>query len=117
VRTLAELDRLRRVRLCLLAPAAEDGFLRAFVVAGGRVAATRALPLEGGRLELEAALAAATRTEPADPLAPEDAEELLLVAGFLRRPPPELRVLPLEPDRIRAALRRSAAGRAGSVAA
>ena len=117
VRTLAELDRLRRVRLCLLAPAAEDGFVRAFVIAGGRVAATPALPRQGGLLELETALAATARTEPADLLAPEDAEELLLVAGFIRRPPPELRVLPLDPERIRAVLRRGAADRAGSVAA
>jgi hypothetical protein len=45
----------------------------------------------GGRLELEAGLAEARRAEPS--LAPEDADELLAVAHFLRRPPPELRVL------------------------
>ena len=33
--------------------------------------------------------------------APEDADELRLVASFLRRPPPELRVVPLELGAIR----------------
>jgi DNA polymerase III subunit epsilon len=89
----AELERLRRLReseLCLLAPAAESGFRRAFFVAAGRVAAVRTVPATGG-LELEAGLAEARRAEPS--LAPEDADELLVVAQFLRRPPPELRVL------------------------
>jgi DNA polymerase-3 subunit epsilon len=88
----AELDRLRRLReseLCIVAPAAEPGFRRAFFVASGRVAAVRTLPA-AGRLELDAGLAEARRAEPS--LAPEDADELLVVAQFLRRPPPELRV-------------------------
>jgi DNA polymerase-3 subunit epsilon len=89
----AEVERLRRLReseLCLLAPAVEPGFRRAFFVASGRVAAVRTVPAGGG-LELEAGLAEARRAEPS--LAPEDADELLVVAQFLRRPPPELRVL------------------------
>ena len=46
---LAELDRLRALELCLLVPAAEDGFRRAFFVSGGRVAAARTLlPGDGG---------------------------------------------------------------------
>jgi DNA polymerase III epsilon subunit family exonuclease len=88
----AELERLRRLRateLCLTAPAAEPGFRRAFFVACGRVAAVRTVP-PGGGLELEAGLAEARRSEPS--LAPEDADELLVIAQFLRRPPPELRV-------------------------
>ena len=85
------LDRLRSTSAVLLAPAAQDGFTRAFFVREGRVAAARTLPPGGGaRLELEAGVNAATRAE----LPPEDADELLLVAGFLRRPPPELKVLP-----------------------
>src|SRR5215213_2863178 len=40
---LAELDRLRALQLCLLVPAAEDGFRRAFFVSGGRIAAVRTL--------------------------------------------------------------------------
>jgi DNA polymerase-3 subunit epsilon len=89
----AELERLHRLReseLCLLAPAVEPGFRRAFFVASGRVAAVRTVPATG-RLELDAGLAEARRAEPS--LAPEDADELLVVAQFLRRPPPELRVL------------------------
>jgi DNA polymerase-3 subunit epsilon len=92
--TLAELERLRALELCLLVPAAEDGFLRAFFVSGGRVAAARTL-LAGaaGRVETEAGLAAAARAEAS--LAPADMDELLLIGSFLRRPPPELRIVPL----------------------
>src|SRR4051812_32297849 len=87
---LERLERLRATELCLLAPAAEEGFRRAFFVASGRVAATRTIA-RGAALEIEAGLAEARRAEPS--LAPEDADELLVVAQFLRRPPPELRVL------------------------
>ena len=91
---LATLERLRRSEICVLVPAREEGFTRAFVVAGGRVAAVRTLPPGGARTpELEAALAEARRSPPS--LAPEHADELHLVASFLRRPPPELRVVPL----------------------
>jgi len=91
---LAELDRLRRLELCLVVPAVEVGFERAFFLRAGRVAATRTVPGgAAGRLELETGLAAALHAEPS--LAAEDADELLLVGSFLRRPPPELRVVPL----------------------
>jgi excinuclease UvrABC nuclease subunit len=93
VGALAELDRLRRLEVCLLAPAVEEGFRRAFFVAGGRVAAVRTVPAGAGRLELEAGLATAARTE--ESLRPEDADELLLIGSFLRRPPPGLHVVPL----------------------
>jgi DNA polymerase-3 subunit epsilon len=96
-----ELDRLRSAELCVLAPARELGFWRAFVVAGGRVTA-RTIPRGGaGRLEIQACLAAASAAEPS--LAPEDAADLLVVAGFLRRPPPELRIVPLRLAEIQAA--------------
>jgi DNA polymerase III subunit epsilon len=92
--SLAELDRLRALELCLLVPAAEDGFQRMVIVSGGRVAATRKLlPGAAGRTESGAALAEAARAEPS--LGPADADELLLIGSVLRRPPPELRVLPL----------------------
>ena len=62
---LAELDRLRALELCLLVPAAEAGFRRAFFVSGGRVVAARTLlPGTAGRVELEAGLAAVARAEP-----------------------------------------------------
>ena len=99
VAALAELERLRALRVCLLVPALEPGFDRAVFVAGGRVVSARSLPRGGGRaLEVEAGVAAAAAGAPS--LAPEDADELLVVGSFLRRPPPELRILPLEADRV-----------------
>ena len=91
---LAELARLRALEVCLLVPAAEVGFRRAFFVSGGRVVAARTLlPGEAGRVELEAGLAAVARAE--ESLEPADADELLLIGSILRRPPPELRVIRL----------------------
>ena len=99
---IAELDRLRALELCLLAPAAEDGFRRAFFVSGGRVAAERTLVVgPAGRLEVEVGLALTRRAGPS--VAPEDADELLLVGSFLRHPPPELRVAALSAEAILAA--------------
>ena len=99
---LAELERLRRLELCLLVPALEPGFRRAFFVSGGRVVAARTLlPGDAGRVEVEAGLAAAARAAPAH--GPEDTDELLLVGSFLRKPPPELRIVPLDAERILAA--------------
>lgn len=81
-----ELERLRQFEGWLVVPAPQEGFRRAFLVSGGRIAAARTLPPgSGARLELEAGLAEAARST-----APEDADELLLVGTFLRRPPPEL---------------------------
>jgi DNA polymerase III epsilon subunit family exonuclease len=91
---LRRLDELRRLSVCLVVPAAEAGFERAYFVSGGRVVAARSLlPGPAGRAEVEAGLAAAARAEPS--LAGADADELQLLASFLRRPPPELRVLSL----------------------
>ena len=102
VERLAELERLRRARVCLIAPARESGLRRAFFVAQGRVAAERTLvPGQGGRLEVAAGLAEAARAEIS--YAPEHADELLLVAGFLRRPGPELQVVSLDAAEILAA--------------
>jgi DNA polymerase-3 subunit epsilon len=88
---LERLDRLRALELCILAPAREAGFTRAFFVAQGRVAAVRTTPRGAHGVELAAGLAEARRAEPST--AGEDADELLVVGQFLRRPPPELRVL------------------------
>jgi DNA polymerase-3 subunit epsilon len=102
VARIAELERVRALRVCLLAPALEPGFRRAFFVAGGRIAAVRTLPASASvRLEVDAGLAAASATAPS--YSPEDADELLVVAGFLRRPGPELRVVSLDADEILAA--------------
>jgi hypothetical protein len=92
---LKRLERVRNLGCCVLVPAGDPGFVRAFFVAGGRVAAERTLPPGGGAaLEVEAGLAAARRPGELD------LDELLLVDSFLRRPPPELRVAPLRRDAI-----------------
>ena len=106
---IGDLERLRRLRgerRCLVAPAAEPGWRRAVFVAGGRVCAVRSLPPgAGARLEVELGLSAARDAEGVGPsYAPEDADELLLVGEFMRRPPPELQVLPLDPEVICAQL-------------
>ncbi len=96
---------MRRAELCLVVPAEEPGFLRAYAVAGGRVAASRRLPRHGGAAVEAGALVAEARGRAAGgpSYAPEAADELLLVAGFVRRPPPELTVLPLDAARLAAA--------------
>jgi DNA polymerase III epsilon subunit family exonuclease len=111
VARVEELERLRRLRICVLAPAREPGFRRAFFVTGGRIAAVRTVPIGAtGSLEVRAGLAEATLPglvprchEAAPSYAPEDADELLVVSGFLRRPGPELRVVPLDGGEILAA--------------
>ena len=107
VERLARLERLRRLEVCLVAPMAEAGWRKAFFVCGGSVCAVRALPAgANARLEVGAGLAlcAAARDHAEDLLTPEQAEDLLLISGFVRRPPPELSVLPLDADRILAQL-------------
>jgi DNA polymerase-3 subunit epsilon len=98
---IAELERLRTLELCILAPAREDGFWRAFVVARGRVT-QRSVPRgAAGRLEIEAALTEASLGELS--LAPEDAANLLVVATVMRKPSPEVRIVNLDAAEILAA--------------
>ncbi|HEU5243963.1 MAG TPA: exonuclease domain-containing protein [Gaiellaceae bacterium] len=105
-RELQRLDRVRHVECCVLVPAGNPGYVRALFVAGGRVAAERTLPPGGGAaLEVEAGLASARRQGELD------LDELLLVDSFLRRPPPELRAVPLEREAILHAARRLASWR------
>ena len=60
-----------RRALCILAPAREPGFRRAFLVAGGRVASVRTVPDgEAGALELRAALAEAALAAAGPPRPP-----------------------------------------------
>jgi DNA polymerase-3 subunit epsilon len=93
---LRRLEELRELEACLIAPAVEPGWRKGFFVAGGEVRVVRSLPPgAGARLELAAGAAACVRPAEREPLTPEQAEELLLLDGFLRRPPPELTVLPL----------------------
>jgi excinuclease UvrABC nuclease subunit len=98
-RELARHARLRAVERCLVVPAVEPGHARAVFVSGGRIAAQRTLPPGGGaHLEIEAGLAACRRPPGSDP--GSCLEELFLIGTFLRRPPPELQVVPLEKDAI-----------------
>lgn len=104
-RDLERLKGLRAVQRCLVVPSAEPGHARAFFVAGGRVAAERTLPPGGGaHLEVEAGLAAARHALAAEE--PGDLDEVFLIGTFLRRPPAELQVVPLEKQAILAAAAR-----------
>jgi DNA polymerase III epsilon subunit family exonuclease len=101
---LRRLDQLRRREACLIAPATEQGWRKAFFVAGGRICAVRSVPPGvGAQLEIAAGLAVCSteREGNEETLTPEQAEDLLLLDGFIRRPPPELAVLPLDIDRIK----------------
>jgi hypothetical protein len=62
----------------------------------------RSLPPGGGaRLEIEAGIALCRSSQAVDDqLEAGQAEDLMLLHGFIRRPPPELTVLPLDAQRI-----------------
>jgi DNA polymerase-3 subunit epsilon len=103
IEALRELERLRALAACLVVPARQPGFVRAHALSGGRVAAVRLVPHGPGAVnEVAALVSEALRAERS--VAPEDADELRLVASFLRRPPPELRVARLDPRSICAAV-------------
>lgn len=93
--SLDALARARSLAVCLVVPDRDPRFVRAVAVAGGRVAARRTIPRGAGAVAEAAALVADARHQD-DPLLPQDADELLLVDGFLRRPPPELTVVELD---------------------
>ncbi|HYZ20225.1 MAG TPA: exonuclease domain-containing protein [Gaiellaceae bacterium] len=110
VERLRRLDQLRRLEACVIAPASEPGWQKAFFVGGGRVCAVQPLPPGAGTsLEIRAGVArcreASAGTD--ETLTPEQAEDLLLIDGFVRHPPPELTVLPLDADVVAAHLARS----------
>jgi excinuclease UvrABC nuclease subunit len=107
VERLRRLERLRKLEVCLIAPRVEPGAQKAFFVCGGEVCAVRSLSASGGaRADVEAALALcrSARERAGNTLTPEQAEDLLLVDGFVRRPPPELAVLRLDSAQITAHL-------------
>jgi len=102
VRTVRRLERLKRMRCCVVVPGGE--FPCGIFVAHGRVADMRTL---ASRVEVDAGLAACRAVDEGD------VDELLLIGTFLRRPPPELRVAPLDADeilRLAAALPAAVAG-------
>jgi DNA polymerase III epsilon subunit family exonuclease len=90
-----EVQRMRRLRglaVCLVVPGEHEGARRGIYVAKGQVVCIR--PFRGSSgLEWQAALAEVARAEPT--LAPEAADELRVLASFIRRPPPELEVIRL----------------------
>src|SRR5437764_3447603 len=98
VERLRRLERLRGLEACLVAPGLEPAWRKAFFVCGGGIQAVRTLPPGGGgKLEVDVALSICREArETIGRLTPEQAEDLLLIDGFVRRPPPELLVLPLE---------------------
>src|SRR5206468_4979320 len=107
VERLRRLERLRGLELCLIVPALERNWQKAFFVCGGGVCDVRPLPPgAGARLEIEAGLALCrvARERAGEALTIEQAEDLLLVDGFVRRPPPELAMLPLDAEEITAHL-------------
>ena len=101
IERLKRLEQLRRAELCVLAPAIEPGGQRAFFVCGARVWTVGPLR-PGARLEIETALAhcEAAREGAGETLTPEQAEDLMLIDGFVRRAPPELAVVPLDAAQI-----------------
>jgi DNA polymerase III epsilon subunit family exonuclease len=85
-REIHRMQQLRRMEVCLVAGG------RAVWVAKGQVVCVRPWGGTSG-LEWQAGLAAVARAEPT--LAPEAADELRVLAAFIRRPPPELSVVRL----------------------
>jgi hypothetical protein len=78
--------------VCVVVPGEQEGSRRGFWIAKGQVVCAR--PFAGTHgLEWQAGLAAVARAEPT--LDPAKADDLLTVAAFIRRPPPELEVIRL----------------------
>ena len=91
-REIRRMQQLRQMAVCVIVPGERAGSRRAFFVAKGQVVGVR--PFVGPHgVEWQAGLASVARAEPT--LAPEAADELRVVASFIRRPPPELEVLRL----------------------
>jgi DNA polymerase III epsilon subunit family exonuclease len=111
---MRRIEELRTVNACLIAPTLTPGWRKAFFVHGGAIRATRPLPPgPGARLEVNAGLVVARSTpRVTGPLSGSQVEDMLLVDGFARRPPPELAVLPFDANEIVAYLDRRPAKRA-----
>lgn len=103
VESLEALDRVRALDVCLVVPDLDPRFVLAVAVTGGRVAARRRIPRGAGASSEAAALVADARHR-REPLLPHETDELLLVDGFMRRPPPELQVVALAQAAIASAV-------------
>ena len=99
---LRRLEHLRGIDTCLIAPAVTLGWRKAFFVRAGALCAVRSLPPgPGARLELDAGLTIARHIpRTCRPLTGERAEDMLLLGGFIDRPPPELTVIRLDAARL-----------------
>jgi hypothetical protein len=86
------MNRLRDLSVCLVVPGEQEGSRRGIYVAKGQVVCTRPFVGTSG-VEWQSALADIARAEPT--LAPEAADDLRVLASFIRRPPPELTVIRL----------------------
>ena len=91
-RDVQRMRRLRDLSVCLVVPGERDGTRRGIYVAKGQVVCVRPFLGTSG-VEWQAALADVARAEPT--LAAEAADDLRVLASFIRRPPPELEVLRL----------------------
>ena len=91
-REIRRMQLLRGMAVCIVVPGERAGSRRAFFVAKGQVVGVRPYIGPFG-VEWQAGLADVARAEPT--LAPEAADELRVIASFIRRPPPELEVLRL----------------------
>jgi DNA polymerase III subunit epsilon len=93
IERLCRLKRLRTLECCLVVPTVEAGWMKAFFVCGGGVRSVRLLPPGAGALvEVDAGLTLCRVARSGDTcgaLTPEQAEDLILLDGFVRRPPPE----------------------------
>ncbi len=83
---LLELERLRNLSACILAPALEPGTFDAYVIGAGRVLAKQGEgappPPEGTAMFIQA----------------DNLDQLAVAASFLVAPPPELRIVPVDPS-------------------
>jgi hypothetical protein len=86
----------------LIAPAFTPGWRKAFFVRAGALCAVRSLPPgPGARLEINAGLTIARHIpREREPLTGEQAENMLLLGSFIRRPPPEVTVIPLDSEHL-----------------
>ena len=97
---LRRLEQLRELDACVIAPALTPGWRKAFFVRAGALCAVRPVPPGlGARLEINAGLTIARRIDrEREPLTGRQAEDMLLLGSFIRRPSPELTVLPLDAE-------------------
>jgi len=95
---LRRLEQLRNVDACLIAPGLTPSSRNAFFVRAGVLCDVRPLPPEpGARLAIDAGLTIARQIpREREPLTGEQAEDMLLLGSFIRRPPPELTVISID---------------------